>query len=91
MRGLNKQAEAVAMLADHALTSLYMADQDEGCCNVCCAPCNALLRLLDAGLLDKLIGMRRDVYETDTWDIVNQRVDREFLQRAWRMTSCHDA
>lgn len=80
--------DAVAELADHAITSLWMGDQDEGCCPTCCAPCHALRVLLDAGVLDQLIALRPGHERCDTWDAERGQVDRAFLERAWRLTSC---
>lgn len=83
-------AETAAFLVAGHLADLYMADQDEGCCPECCAPCAALKQLLDAGQLDDIA---RPYYEagggqgSDIW--VDGQVDRELLKRAWRMTDCH--
>jgi hypothetical protein len=81
-------AETAAFLVAGHLSILYRADQEEGCCPECCAPCAGLKQLLDVGQLDDIA---RPYYEkegsSDIW--VNGQVDREFLKRAWRMTDCH--
>jgi hypothetical protein len=83
-------AQTAAYLVAGHLDFLYVDDQAEGCCPECCAPCRALKQLLDAGQLDNLA---RPYYEgegrdSEVW--LDGRVDREFLNRAWRMTNCHD-
>lgn len=81
--------EAAGWLAAHALNDVSRADGDEGCCRRCCAPCWAIYRLLQDGQLDALVRPVADGY--DWWDEAAGRVDRELLDRAWRMTDCHPA
>lgn len=79
---------ALLLVAGH-LNHLHSADQEDGCCPVCCGCCWALKELLDAGQLDDLV---RD-YATDgwdCWDVDAGRVDRAWLERAWRLSSCHN-
>lgn len=78
---------AMFLTAGH-LDHLHAADQDEGCCPVCCGPCSALKALLDAGQLDSIV---RDYAAGgwDCWDTQAGQVDRRWLARAWRQTCCH--
>lgn len=80
-------SEAVGWLTVHALNEIAQADIDEGCCPMCCAPCNAVARLLNDGQLDQIVRPVADGY--GWWDAANDHVDRDLLQRAWRMTECH--
>ena len=80
--------EALGWLTIHALVShIYADEQDEGCCPECCGPCTAVAALMMTGRLDDIVRPHADGY--DWWDVDNDRVDRERLYRAWRMTSCH--
>lgn len=81
-------AQVAAFLIAGALDDLWYADQEEGCCPQCCAPCAALKQLLDAGRLDDLVRPYEEQFSSETW--LNGEVDRNFLARAWRMTDCHD-
>jgi hypothetical protein len=73
------------LVAGH-LNQLYSADQDLGCCPVCCGPCSALKALAESGQLEECLG--DTAAGCDYW--VDGRVDRSFLTRAWRMTCCHE-
>lgn len=80
--------QTIRWLAEYAMSQLFAAEQDMGCCPRCCGACAALRQLLDAGQLDDL--MREDGPSSYWWDHVGGRVDRAWLDRAWRMTKCHD-
>lgn len=71
-----------------ALNDIRAADDDIGCCPACCAPCAAVKALLDAGQLDDAVRERGPGW--NWWDDTNNRVDRDLLVRAWRLTECHD-
>lgn len=85
-------AQAATWLVAHALGELdgWPEPEDEdGCCPTCCGPCGALKLLLDAGQLDDIARP----YGQDGlswWDDANDRVDRGWLERGWRMTACHE-
>lgn len=77
-------------LVEAALDQIWYGEQEEdslGCCPTCCAPCAALKALLDAGTLDDAVRHRTT---SSWWDATNGRVDRDWLSKAWRMTSCHE-
>lgn len=76
--------DPISKLIEFALDELVVADQNEGCCPVCCAPCNALKQLLDQDSLDHLYAPRAN---PDIW--VDGHVDRDFLTHVWRRTDCH--
>ena len=85
-------AEVMTLLVAGHLDILFHGEQVEGCCPWCCGPCWALSRLLR---LDQLDGLVRDHVTGPSgqrywWDYGNDRVDREWLSRAWRMTACHE-
>lgn len=80
--------EVMALLLDAALDKLWYAEQEEGCCPRCCAECVALRRLLESDQLDDLVRSRAE--GNDWWDAANNRVDRDWLARAWRFTDCAD-
>jgi hypothetical protein len=80
------RVEAYAMLAQHALSSLW-ADSDfqpdgMGCCHICCAPCAALLCLDRTGVLDLVL---REWPEGMTGSdmFIDGSVDREWMYRQW--------
>ncbi|MEV2239594.1 hypothetical protein [Micromonospora sp. NPDC049891] len=81
---------AMFLTAGH-LNHLHAAGQDLGCCPVCCGPCLALKKLLDAGQLDDIV---REYASWgggwECWDEQAGQVDRVWLAGAWRMTDCHD-
>lgn len=72
------------MLVVGHLDMLYLKDQDEGCCPVCCGPCWALKWLHDAGQLDDIVGSAGPGHHY--W---KQGVDPQWLEEVWRMTECH--
>lgn len=72
----------------HALNTLWGSDQEDGCCDRCCAPCAAIRLLLDDGRLDDAIRDRGPSHSW--WDDATAGVDRGWLERAWRLTGCHD-
>ncbi len=76
---------AMLMAAGH-LNLLAAADDDFGCCPVCCGPCHALKTLLDAGQLDDIV--RPYATGWDWWDANRGEVDRAWLARAWRLNDC---
>lgn len=84
--GPTSQVEAYAMLAHHALTTLW-ADSDfqpdgMGCCHICCAPCAALLFLDLSGALDAVLGEWRE--GIDGSDIFpDGQLDRAWMYRQW--------
>lgn len=81
----------LAQLLEFAITELWYADQDEGCCWRCCSPCSVLKQLYDDKRLDDLVRPRHEgehLGADATWTLA--RVDREFLNHAWRLTSCHE-
>lgn len=81
-------ADIAAWLVAHALDSLWLADQEHGCCPECCGPCAALLRLTNDGSVDDIAAPYQTGDASMWW--VDGQVDREFLARAWRMTACHE-
>lgn len=83
-------AEAAMFLVAGHLNQLHAADQDEGCCPVCCGPCFALKALLDGGQLHD-IARGYAAGGWDCWDAAADRVDRALLARAWRQTECHES
>lgn len=76
-----------ARLAEAALDDLAVMAVDEGCCPSCCGSCSALKGLLDAGALDDLVRVSPGTAGSAWW--ADAQVDRAFLTRAWRRTSCH--
>ena len=75
-------------LVAHALSSLYRAEQDEGCCNVCCAACESLKTLFDANLLDYYARQVVASYGNLDWfDSKTTAVKRDWLASAWRLTN----
>ncbi len=82
-------AEAAMFLVAGHINMLASADEDEGCCPVCCGPCAALKTLLDAGQLDDIVRTYGS-QGWDWWDAETGQVDRGLLARAWRMTQCHN-
>lgn len=88
MTDVTLPARVAELLIADALGALWGADETTGCCPACCGPCSALKELLDAGRLDDLVReYGRDCF---WWDEANDRVDREWLTGAWRMTACHE-
>jgi hypothetical protein len=97
---LTLDRETVGWLVSGSLTHLWYASPDayepgdadgeaaRGCCPRCCLPCGALKRLLDAGQLDELAALDED--GNYLWDDERQRVDRDWLRRAWTLTECHE-
>lgn len=79
----------VRRLTLHAMNSLYQADQDEGCCHVCCAPCEALWEMFHLNQLDDVL---RDDGPGHYWWIGGHQggVSTAFLASAWRNRSCHE-
>lgn len=89
--GPTSRVEAYAMLAQHALTSLWSAsdfqprDEDDdlwGCCPTCCAPCGALLYLDRSGVLDLVLAEWPEGLD-GSGVFVDGRVDRGWLYRQW--------
>lgn len=88
--GPSSRVEAYAMLAQHALSSLWYSsdfqprDEDDdlwGCCPTCCAPCGALLYLDRSGVLDLVL---REWPEGMSFScIVDGKVDRTWMYRQW--------
>lgn len=78
-------AKVAEMLVLGHINMLWMKDQDEGCCPVCCGPCWALKWLLDSGQLEDIIA---DAGPGHFW--WKGAVDREWLAQAWRMSECHE-
>lgn len=79
------ERQTAAWLIVHALNILFLDNSREGCCPECCGACAAIKQLLDAGQLDDAIITEG---ERHSW-WTDGRVDRDWLRRAWRMTSCH--
>lgn len=83
------EGQAFASLARFALDVLYQADQDGGCCPLCCAPCAALRSLRFTGRLNDIVA--QDPGSTQSvWWVEGQGVNDGFLRHAWRMTGCHE-
>lgn len=82
---------AVAELAAHALNHLDgwpEAEDEEGCCYHCCAPCHALYLMHTAKALDSTL--RPFVAKYDRWAWWhNGGVDTGWLERGWRETAHH--
>lgn len=77
---------AEMLIAGHL--NILWRDNEDGCCSTCCGPCWALKTLLDAGRLDALV---RDYGRgCSWWNQAADEVDREWLAKAWRETSCHE-
>ncbi|MEU8334728.1 hypothetical protein [Micromonospora tulbaghiae] len=90
MSTVTMPADVAMLMAAGHLNQLHAADQNEGCCPVCCGPCAALKTLLDAGQLDD-IARGYAAGGWDVWDTERDQVNRAFLARAWRRTGCHTA
>lgn len=70
-----------------ALDSLSRANQEDGCCNICCAACVSIRELKETGLLDYYAKMCVTEYgESDWWDSGFDKVSTYFLKQAWRLT-----
>lgn len=75
-------------LVAHGLSSLFSAEQDEGCCHVCCSACESLKTLLDNNLLDHYAKQAIVEYgDSRWWDSKKLMVDRKWLASAWRYTT----
>lgn len=87
---LTVDLEAVARLATAALDHLVWdgcSAPGSPCCPVCCEPCAAIKRLLDDGILDRLLVHDPSVSGSSWWatdHCGNAGVDREWLARCWR-------
>lgn len=81
-------AGVISQLVDYALAMLWQADQQEGCCPKCCNACAALQALDETGQLDEFA--RRYGRGSFYWYEPADRVNRAWLNEAWRMTGCHE-
>lgn len=87
--------DAAAYLVAAAVHQLWNATEDTdlgGCCPYCCGPCHALRTLDATGQLDQLYGAYLAIVggDDEVWDADNQRIDREWLTRAWSVDlGCH--
>jgi hypothetical protein len=85
-----KMAQAVGQLVCFALDELWQDDQFDGCCPHCCAACGGINMLLELGVLDQVVAVAEGVaYGSPWWSAATGQVDLGFLERAWRMTTCH--
>jgi hypothetical protein len=105
---LDKQSRRyIGMFVRFALDQLWSASPDSmgddpteedkldhlGCCPLCCAPCVALFGLLVSNELDAWVLLwPATLPGTSWWDEEIQKVDREWLSRAWEQAGrlgCH--
>ena len=84
---MTKEEGQFAVLLEHAINELFAADQDFGCCPLCCGPCSVIHEMLVDGTLDRAVAARSN--GSDWWRKEQRQVDREFLRTAWRRTECH--
>jgi hypothetical protein len=82
-------AQAVGQLVCFALDELWQDDQFDGCCPHCCAACGGIRMMSHLGVLDQVVAAAEGVAYGSPWWLESATVDRQFLARAWRMTTCH--
>lgn len=76
-----------ARLLTAALAHLHHEDQSDGCCPRCCGSCWAIDQFKQTGMLDQLARTSPGTVGATWW--ADDQIDRAFLERAWRRTSCH--